>query len=78
MPGALGVDLGDIDVLSDYLDGGGAAAQRTVINNFLTRILAHEIDHLRDPPGLDSRDHADPAGRAKFAMPGPAVTDATG
>ena len=76
----LHVDLADLESMGDFLSGPDAA-QMVVNDSFLTRSLAHEIDHLRDPPVTPddenpARQHTDPPGRDGLTEKGPAVEDA--
>lgn len=72
------VDLGDIEKVDEHMTG-----DQDLINiataSWLTRILAHEIDHQRDSIAdmrRRRRKHADPTGMAAANTPGPAVEDA--
>jgi hypothetical protein len=87
-PGTIAVDLGDIDSMGPHLSGGTALERATIADSFLTRNLAHEFDHLQDPPGLPHgvpgppgvprihRRHGDPSGGAAATTTGPPVDDA--
>jgi hypothetical protein len=62
-PGSVVLDLGDIEATGNHFNAEADAALVREINRWqLTRILAHEFDHLRDPPdwGAWGSRHGDP------------------
>jgi len=87
-PGVIAIDLADIEAAGNHLTGGTAQQRTTIANSWLTRNLAHETDHLRDPrgiprgtrgpPGLPRINprHADPAGANAARTRGAPVDDA--
>lgn len=70
--GVIGIDMGDVDNMKEQLSGNSQDAINTVASAELTRILAHEFDHLRDKPG---ESHADPSAEEAALKTGPAVDD---
>jgi hypothetical protein len=87
-PGVIAIDLADIEAAGNHLTGGTAQERTTIANSWLTRNLAHETDHLRDPRGLPKGvpgppgvprikpGHADPAGANAARTRGAPVDDA--
>ena len=78
-PGSVTVDLGDVDRLKDHFDEDSDAGLVDVITkSYLTRLLAHEFDHLRDPPdrGKWGKHHGDPGWPAARVQTGAPVDDA--
>lgn len=72
-PGTMNVDIGDTDRAASAASGGTAADRTLLGDNFLTDVLAHELDHLRTTP---KSNHRDPAGGKALTETGPAVDDA--
>jgi hypothetical protein len=73
-PGVIAVNLDDVENVSNHLQGGSAAQRSGIASNWLTRTLAHETDHLRDPPGLPRGKPAPPGTpriRPKHTDPSP-------
>ncbi|MFN2382927.1 MAG: thrombospondin type 3 repeat-containing protein [Gemmatimonadota bacterium] len=62
-PGSIALDVGDIEAMRGHFHPqSDPGLVEEIGENALTRTLAHEFDHLRDPPGWGAwgRHHGDP------------------
>jgi len=62
-PGSIALDLGDIEAIGNHFNpDSDPGLVKEIADHELTRVLAHEFDHLRDPPGWGSwgSRHGDP------------------